>query len=85
MAILADLTQATREELLAQIEALRAQQHQRITLKVTEKGAVSLYGLGQWPTTLYASQWERLLTAVPTIEAFLKANASRLSVKPTKA
>ena len=55
-----------------------------LSLKVSEKGAVSLYGMGRFPVTLYGSQWERLLDASETIRAFLVANASLLSVKAPK-
>lgn len=81
MAILPDLSTATRDELLAKIAAMQAQQQQRITLKITEKGGLSVYGLGRWPTTLYASQWDRLITATPSIREFMTANASRLTEK----
>lgn len=81
MAILPDLSTATRDELLAKIAAMQAQQQQRITLKVTEKGGLSVYGLGRWPVTLYASQWDRLITAAPSIREFMTANASRLTEK----
>lgn len=50
-------------------------------LKVSEKGAVSLYGLQRMPVTLYAGQWERLLGHVEAIRAFLTEHASELSVK----
>lgn len=68
-----------------------------ISLKVTQakrdektgemkgtNGAVSLYGMGRFPITLYKGQWERLIAAVPQIEAFLAANAALLSVKEPK-
>ena len=55
-----------------------------LSLKVSEKGAVSLYGMGRYPVTLYGSQWERLLDASETIRAFLANNASLLSVKAPK-
>lgn len=52
-----------------------------LTLKVSEKGAVSLYGMGRFPVTLYGSQWERLLNEADAIRAFLATNAALLSVK----
>ena len=55
-----------------------------LSLKVSEKGAVSLYGMGRFPVTLYGTQWERLLNEADTIKAFLKANAALLSVKEAK-
>jgi hypothetical protein len=53
----------------------------KITIKVSVKGAVSVYGLGRFPVTLYKEQMEALLTASPEIRAFMKANESLLSVK----
>ena len=53
----------------------------KLTLKVSEKGALSVYGMGRWPVTLYKSQWQRLLAAVPQIEAFLEAHAADLADK----
>jgi hypothetical protein len=50
-------------------------------MKVSDKGALSIYGLGRFPVTLYRGQMERLLKAAPEIEAFIKANAALLAVK----
>ena len=66
--------------LLAQADKPRT----TLRLKVSEKGAVSLYGMGRFPVTLYGTQWERLLNEAETIKAFLKTNASLLSVKEAK-
>lgn len=52
-----------------------------VTAKVSEKGAVSVYGLQRFPVTLYADQWRRLIQAIPSLEAFLEANKDKLSVK----
>ena len=52
-----------------------------ITLKVSEKGALSIYGLGRFPVTLYRGQIERLLSAKPQIEAFILANAKLFATK----
>lgn len=56
---------------------------QTISLKVAEKGGLSVYGLGRFPVTLYAGQWERLLApeVVAKIHAFIAANASTLARK----
>ena len=81
MAILPDLSSLSREQLEQMVAALAAKPATRVTLKVSEKGAVCLYGLGRFPVTLYASQWERLLTEAETIKAFITANASRLARK----
>jgi hypothetical protein len=50
-------------------------------LKVSEKGGVSLYGLGRFPVTLYKAQWEKLLGEVDNIRRFLDENADKLAVK----
>jgi len=42
-----------------------------LSLKVSEKGAVSLYGMGRFPVTLYKEQWARILANAPLIEAFI--------------
>lgn len=82
MAILQDLTQA---QMLAEIARLQAEnsklKDKGSTLKVSDKGAVSLYGLGRFPVTLYAGQWERLLGQAEQIKAYIEANRSRLAVK----
>jgi hypothetical protein len=65
----------------AEIERLKAAQQASLKLKVSEKGAVSCYGLGRFPVTLYSGQWERLLAAKAEIEAFIQANAGSLSTK----
>jgi len=52
-----------------------------VSFKVSLKGAVSIYGLGRWPVTLYSSQVERLIKAVPALEKFVEDNRSLLTVK----
>jgi hypothetical protein len=66
---------------IAQLEAAAKSAERKLTLKVSEKGALSLYGMGRFPVTLYRGQWERLLAAKPEIEAFIKANDTLLAVK----
>ena len=55
----------------------------KLTLKVSEKGAMSVYGVGRFPVTLYRAQWERLLAdeQVKVMKSFLAANAASLSEK----
>lgn len=74
----------------AEIAALRAELAQakaatvrKISYKVSEKGAVSVYGLGRFPTTLYRSQWEALTSpeAVEGLRQFISANADRLATR----
>ena len=71
------------EALLARIAQLVAQVASKNTLKmkVSEKGALSVYGLQRFPITLYSEQWTRLLAAKDEIEAFIAANADKLSTK----
>lgn len=76
-------TQPTREQLMARIAQLEAEQAPKngIGLKVTEKGGLSVYGIQRFPVTLYAEGWERLLAEAPKITAFMKANAATLTRK----
>jgi hypothetical protein len=76
------------EDLKAELEKLRAENDQLKTksvrglgLKVSEKGAVSLYGIGRFPVTLYKEQWTKVLGMKDEIEAFLHSNAHLLKTK----
>jgi|HubBroStandDraft_2_1064218.scaffolds.fasta_scaffold03417_8 hypothetical protein len=80
-----DLANKSPAELIAIIEAMARANRTKLTMKVSEKGAISIYGFGQWPITLYKSQMERLLEATDDIRAFIKANAHALTEKPAKA
>ena len=82
-------------ELKAQIAQLQAEQAElkaqlsarpKLSMKVSEKGGVSVYGLGRFPVTLYSEQWTSLLQpeAVKSILAFVEANKSKLSTKEQK-
>jgi hypothetical protein len=53
----------------------------RVWIKVSEKGAVSVYGLGRFPVTLYQEQWEKLLSMADEIKAFIAENKDKLKVK----
>jgi hypothetical protein len=79
--VMTALINMSREELLAHIGKLQAQSQRKVSLKVSEKGAISLYGLGRFPVTLYASQWERLLQEVDHVRDFIKDNEALLSRK----
>lgn len=76
----------TTEQKLARLEsenaALKAKQNPAISLKVSEKGAVSVYGLGRFPVTLYSAQMTRLLDHGDTIRAFITDNVAKLATKP---
>ena len=67
--------------LQAENERLRGQQARGLNLKVSEKGALSVYGLGRFPVTLYKEQWAKLLAMADDIKAFLKANDDKLKSK----
>jgi hypothetical protein len=75
--------QAELERLKAENEALKASNKRTgsISMKVSEKGAVSVYGLGRFPVTLYQEQWLKLLGMVEEIKQFIEENKSRLKVK----
>ena len=80
MALLqSQLSTMTREQLEAIVMA--ANKPRKLTLKVSAKGAVSVYGMGKWPVTLYAGQWERLLQSANEITDFIAVNGAELSVK----
>jgi hypothetical protein len=70
--------------LKAENESLKASKStEGLGIKVSEKGAISVYGLGRFPVTLYREQWVKLFAKRDDIEAFAKANETKLSVKPT--
>jgi len=73
---------AELERVRAENAKLKAAKVHKPTLKVSEKGGVSIYGLGRFPVTLYRAQWERLLGMSEDIRAFIAENESRLKVKP---
>ncbi len=79
---MSNLQQLSREELEAMVARFQASSQRKLTLKVSEKGAVSLYGMGRFPVTLYGTQWEKLLDHSIAIREFLKDNANLLSTKP---
>lgn len=76
------------DDLKAELERLRAENQQLknrtsrgISLKVSEKGGVSVYGLGRFPVTLYKEQWARLLDMAADIRAFIAENDDKLKTK----
>lgn len=80
----------TREELLARIAELEARDKSRTTggLKVSEKGAISTYGIGKFPVTLYLSQAEKMMEIwgenYCNLKSFIVSHKSQLSVKESK-
>jgi hypothetical protein len=73
--------QAELARLRAENESLKQRRTGAISMKVSEKGAVSVYGLGRFPVTLYQEQWQKLLGIADEIKAFIEENRSRLKVK----
>jgi hypothetical protein len=78
--------QSTDDELArlrAENEALKARQKTSgaLTFKVSEKGGVSVYGLGRFPVTLYQEQWEKLIAAAADLKRFIDENRDRLKKK----
>jgi hypothetical protein len=69
------------ERLRAENAALKKSSSKGISLKVSEKGGLSVYGLGRFPITLYKEQWAKLLDMSDEIRAFLKANDAELKTK----
>jgi hypothetical protein len=67
--------------LKAENERLKAEHSRGVSLKVSEKGGVSVYGLGRFPVTLYKEQWIKLLDRAQEIRAFIRENESRLKSK----
>jgi len=71
------------ERLRAENEALRAQRKTAgtLTFRVSDKGAVSVYGLGRFPVTLYQEQWDKLLASTDELKRFIDENRARLKKK----
>ncbi len=77
-----------QEALLAEIERLKAENENlkkpargQLSLKVSEKGALSVYGMGRFPVTLYREQWEKLLSMSDQIKEFIAQNDATLKKK----
>ena len=66
------------ERLRAENEALRQSSTKGLSLRVSEKGAVSVYGLGRFPVTLYKEQWLRVLDMSDDIREFIRQNDTQL-------
>lgn len=79
-----DLTTLSQAELIELISNMAKANRAKLTMKVSEKGALSIYGFGQWPVTLYASQWRRLIEAIPDVITFLDTHRAVLAEKPEK-
>jgi hypothetical protein len=80
------MSEPSYEELKARLQELEKQVETKkrsgsMEFKVSEKGGVSVYGLGRFPVTLYYEQWTRLLDASETLRGFLEENKSKLKLK----
>lgn len=74
--------QAELERLKAENEALKKGKHPgTLSMKVSEKGALSVYGMGRFPVTLYKEQWLKLLSIADDIKKFIDDNDDRLKTK----
>jgi hypothetical protein len=74
-------TEAELARLRAENEALKNRARKGISLKVSDKGGVSVYGLGRFPVTLYKEQWLKLLHMTDEIHAFIRENEAQLKTK----
>jgi hypothetical protein len=79
---------ASDEDLKAEIDRLRAENEAlkkpargQMSFKVSEKGALSVYGLGRFPVTFYREQWEELLGKADEIRNFIRENDGTLKKK----
>ena len=73
---------AELERLRTENERLKSQRGRSVSLKVSGKGGVSVYGLGRFPVTLYKEQWAKLLAVTDEIRGFIKEHDAELKAKP---
>jgi hypothetical protein len=76
-----DEMKAELERLRAENESLKQKGSRAVSLKVSEKGGLSVYGLGRFPVTLYKEQWSKLLDMADEIRTFMKENDAKLKTK----
>lgn len=76
----------TPEQMAARIAELESRIAKAgvLRFKVSEKGAVSVYGMGRFPVTLYLEQWETLLSHADELRQFIETNRSQLKTKDSK-
>jgi hypothetical protein len=75
---------AELERLRAENERLKKRSSRGVTMKVSEKGGLSVYGLGRFPVTLYKEQWIKLLDMADDIRRFIRENEASLKAKDPK-
>ncbi len=76
---------AELERLRAENAALKSRTARGVTIKVSEKGGVSVYGLGRFPVTLYKEQWTKLLDMGDDIRTFIREHEGELKAKAPRA
>jgi len=76
-----DDLKAELERLKAENEALKGKAARATSIRVSEKGGVSVYGLGRFPVTLYKEQWLKLLEMAENIRTFIADNETKLKTK----
>lgn len=83
-------TEESEKDVLEELQRLRAEnetlrKHQQaphgLSFRVSEKGAVSVYGMGRFPVTLYQEQWDKLFSAIDDLKAFIDSNRPQLKKK----
>jgi hypothetical protein len=79
-----DDLKAELDRLRSENAALKARTARGVSMKVSEKGGLSVYGLGRFPVTLYKEQWARLLDMADDIRAFIKEHDAALKAKPAR-
>jgi hypothetical protein len=79
-----DNVQAELDRLRAENAALKARSIRGTSIRVSEKGGVSVYGLGRFPVTLYKEQWQKLLDMADEIRGFIKEHDPELKTKPAR-
>jgi hypothetical protein len=73
--------QVELERLRAENEALKKKRTSAVYMKVSEKGGLSIYGLGRFPVTLYQEQWLKLMGMSDEIKQFIEENRAQLKLK----
>jgi len=72
---------AELERLRKENQALKQAPQARVTMKVSDKGGLSVYGLGRFPVTLYKEQWIKLIGMSADIERFIREHDHELKTK----
>lgn len=73
--------QSELEALRAENARLKEKSNKPLSFKVSEKKALSIYGMGRWPLSIYLQNFEKLVEALPRIQAFVEEHRSEFSTK----